>query len=349
MKITYIITGLALGGAEIQLLHLAKRAKRDGHDVVVLSIARVATLREEFIDCGIPVYTLPITSIANIKKLYSTIRDLQPDVIHGHMVHAVIISNFLSVLFPSIRFVATYHNSYEKGLALRTLNYLSLTTARVKLTSVSPRRDDWIIRRLGRNHIRSYRNMIDSRLRSLGPKSPSSGQGRRWIYVGRLVEQKRVDRLIAAFTLYSKSFPFDTLYIYGEGPLRESLNRRESSPNIFFKGRTNEVAKSLRECDYFLITSDWEGLPLALLEAAACGLPIVASNVGNVPEIVKHGVNGYLVESISNVGSYVVAMKSLRDKTKSDPDYERFSQNSLDAFKPFDPEEIYREIIGLYD
>jgi glycosyltransferase protein len=99
---------------------------------------------------------------------------------------------------------------------------------------------------------------------------------------GRLTEQKNHKLLIDAFAEVQKIYPFATLKIYGEGVLREKLQNQIESLNlnekVFLMGATNDVAKALQTADLFVLSSDYEGMPNALMEAMAAGVPCISTD-----------------------------------------------------------------------
>lgn len=99
---------------------------------------------------------------------------------------------------------------------------------------------------------------------------------------GRLTEQKNHRLLIDAFAEVQKIYPFATLKIYGEGVLREKLQNQIESLNlnekVFLMGATNDVAKALQTADLFVLSSDYEGMPNALMEAMAAGVPCISTD-----------------------------------------------------------------------
>lgn len=99
---------------------------------------------------------------------------------------------------------------------------------------------------------------------------------------GRLTEQKNHKLLIDAFAEVQKIYPFATLKIYGEGVLREKLQNQIESLNlnekVFLMGATNDVAKALQTADLFVLSSDYEGMPNALMEAMAVGVPCISTD-----------------------------------------------------------------------
>jgi glycosyltransferase involved in cell wall biosynthesis len=116
-------------------------------------------------------------------------------------------------------------------------------------------------------------------------------------YIGSLVRQKGVDILIEAFREVKKAFPAVKLRIVGNGVERKRLERQaESIEDIYFLGSRDDLSEVLEKSLLLVLPSREEGFGLVLLEAMAAGIPIVATNVGGIPEIVEDQVSGILVE-----------------------------------------------------
>ena len=121
--------------------------------------------------------------------------------------------------------------------------------------------------------------------------------------VGRLQDVKDQASLIEAFALLVASKPEHRahlrLAVVGDGPLRDKLARQAQSLGVadlvWFPGARNDIPELMRSFDLFALSSIAEGTPVTLLEAMACGLPVVATKVGGIPEVVQDGVNGALV------------------------------------------------------
>ncbi len=121
-----------------------------------------------------------------------------------------------------------------------------------------------------------------------------------WLFVGRLETQKGVDVLLDGFgRLRAASGREAWLWIVGEGSMREQLERRARELGVLervrFEGAVGDSAPFYWGADAFAIASRWEGLPLALLEAQAAGLPVVAAAAGGVAEAIREGTTGLLV------------------------------------------------------
>ncbi len=123
------------------------------------------------------------------------------------------------------------------------------------------------------------------------------------ILVGRLVRIKRIDLFLHTVEHVARRFPHVTATVVGDGELRESLETLARTQGIDGRvslvGHQDTVQEWLRRAKIFVLTSDSEGLALSLMEAMMCGLPAVVSNVGDLPDLVDDGVNGYLVDERS--------------------------------------------------
>ena len=124
-----------------------------------------------------------------------------------------------------------------------------------------------------------------------------------FVFVGRLSKIKGLDLLLDCFALFHQEVPEARLLIAGDGEERKAIENKISSmelkEEVHLLGNVthNRLPQILNAADIFILTSVAEGLPNAILEAMACGLPVVATNVGGIHEVVKSGVNGFLIDT----------------------------------------------------
>ena len=121
----------------------------------------------------------------------------------------------------------------------------------------------------------------------------------RIISVGRLTPQKRFDRLIKAFSLIAEKYPGWFIDIYGEGHEKENLQwlilNKNLSHRIHILPPTSDIYKEYEKSQFFVLSSDYEGFGLVLIEAMACGIPVLSTDCPYGPsEIINDGVTGFL-------------------------------------------------------
>ena len=137
------------------------------------------------------------------------------------------------------------------------------------------------------------------------------------IFVGSLIATKGINELVSAFEGIQADFPDATLEIVGEGPLKQSIenlaNERKLNINLHGSIALNLVAEKVRSSTLLVLPSYREGVPNVVLEAFACGIPVVATNVGGIPEVVTENV-GILVDS-QNTEQLKEAVKNALNKS----------------------------------
>lgn len=131
-------------------------------------------------------------------------------------------------------------------------------------------------------------------------KIENEGRLNRIISVGRLYPQKNQEMMIRAFSKVADEFPDWQLVIFGEGPLRAELEFLVSSfklqNRVLLPGRTEHVIEELRKSRIFCMSSDYEGMSNAMIEAICVGLPVVTTRVSGTEELIENCENGFLVE-----------------------------------------------------
>ena len=148
------------------------------------------------------------------------------------------------------------------------------------------------------------------------------------VSVGRLMPQKNQIMLIEAFSIIANEYPDYELIIYGEGPEREKLEKRTMqlgiSSRVFLPGSVKNIYDLIARSQLFVLSSNYEGMPNALIEALCIGVPCLATNVSGVSDLIKNGKNGEIIP----VGDTCALAERLRvvldDETKRD----RYGRNA---------------------
>ena len=197
-----------------------------------------------------------------------------------------------------------------------------------------------------KRQIKFLSNGVD--LEKFYPK-PVKKNGKTILHVGRISYEKNIDVLIKAFKLVLKKHPNAKLLIVGKGPDMNRLKKEAGSylnKNIKFLGPVvhEKLIKVYSGVDIFATASTIETEGLVILEAMACGLPIVGVNALAIPTIVKHGRNGFIAESkdlkeIANYISVLLEKEELRN---------RFGKESLKIVKNFSLDSIIEQLESIY-
>ncbi len=166
--------------------------------------------------------------------------------------------------------------------------------------------------------------------------------------VGALTTEKDFKTAISAFAQAVPSLPKTAFLIFGDGPLRDELQAQIDSlkiSNIFLLGHRERLTSDLKHCHLFFLTSQSEGLNSAAIEAAACGLPLVVSYVGGLPEIAEKDYNGLLCPA-GDVGGFASALlKLLTDESLR----RKMVENSITKAAQFDIAISGKKILDLYN
>jgi glycosyltransferase involved in cell wall biosynthesis len=302
VKVLYLITGLRLGGAEHQLLILAKNMRKKGNDVEVVSMESGGVMKAQFHDEGIVVHELAIKKVGSLRSGYSAFKkiviDFNPDVIHSHMIHANLFGRVFKLFNSKYRLINTAHNIKEGGFAMMKAYALTKSLPEWS-TNVSKEAYDHF---LSKGYFASERssylpNAIDTD--KFKPDDDNLGllhaelklDAKAFIYLsaGRLEHQKNYPMLLRAFTLVRREVGNGYLVIAGEGQEEAMLKKLsvDLKINAFvrFLGRRNDMSALLNNCCCFVLSSDYEGFGMVVAEAMAVGKSVVATDSGGVKEV----------------------------------------------------------------
>lgn len=326
-RIGFLITDFRVGGAQRQLTDVALRLAARGWRVAVVSMVppTAPALVGELTGAGIPVrdlgMRLGVPDPRGAGRLVALLRSGRPHVLHTHLVHATLLARGVRPVAPVGALVSTIHGIGEAS-RWREWGYRLTRRASDLTTHVS---------RVGAEHYAPLGVSRDGRVEVVpNGVDPSRFHHRAaeprpgpfvWLSVGRLEPSKDYEGLLAAFRRLVEDGVDAVLQVAGEGPARsrlEGLVRREGlNGRVQLLGVRGDIPDLMASADAYVTASRAEGLPMALLEAGASGLPIVATGVGGTRDVVVEGENGFLVPP-GDAGALAASMRRLQDLGRDD-------------------------------
>ena len=319
MKILHLLASVNFGGAEKNLLNLIPYLKKRGCDIYV-SFGKGGVLLDGFIKSGAKVnvispYVLSYKNFSNLLKsiynLYLLIKYEKIDLIHSHLNVPHFVAGILKILtkIPIITHIHGYGIFNKKEFAdLKIPNFLKVSYTNVIMSRFFlPLSDKIITITKGSLKALQKRNFISKKnlcyipngifIPSVNSKERYMNRSYNFVSLGRLVEQKNYSFLIEVIKDIPKEFDCK-VYIAGNGPLYNHLKKMIEHYNltnrVFLLGYVDNVYKILNKSHCFILSSIWEFFPISVLEAMSMSLPIIASDVGGMEDLIDHGENGFL-------------------------------------------------------
>lgn len=292
MKILYVITGLAMGGAENVVVNLANKFNVQGHKVKIVYMTGDLLVNP---DSEVEVESLNMKGGMSIFSalflLKNIIYKFQADVVHSHMYHANILSRACKLLsFHSFKLISTAHSSNEGGwgrmLSYRMSNFISNSFTNVSCEAVQIYEKKGAVSKGGMLAISN--GICTDKFSKLS--SYNRNEIFRLIAIGRLDTPKDYPNLLLSLK-YVKDAGYDfVIDIVGDGVLKEELQELSKSYGledyVNWLGIRHDIPKLLNQSDLFVLSSAWEGFGLVVAEAMACEVPVVATDCGGVKEVV---------------------------------------------------------------
>ncbi|MBN1977596.1 MAG: glycosyltransferase [Anaerolineae bacterium] len=306
--VDWLVTELCVaGGAETFVRRVTPRLRQSGWNVRVVTLVGGGSLAHDLRADNVPVIELAASKrdlSCALVRLYRLWRREPPALIHTHLYHAGIVGRIMARFMHLAPVIVHQHGPESYRSRLRTVVDRMIAswgacyvTSCQAVAEVLHRRE-----RIPPARIYTIYNGLDLKpdMSVARPTDWPVPPGALTIgCVGRFSSEKGQLDLLEALACLCPDAPLPHCIFLGDGQMRPYLKQRRSTLNLIervhFMGVRNDVKSWLSCFDLFVLPSLWEGISLALLEAMAAGLPVVATAVGGTPEVVVDGVTGLLV------------------------------------------------------
>lgn len=353
MQIIFLVPDLHLcGGGERVSTLLANHFVSRGNGVTILSVATSGTEQRFAIDTRVRIEYLnielksglrilrKIESLLALRKYFKTVNG--PTFLLGMGNYPILLAASLPRK-TQIKTIGCQHGSYAsvkyiwailRWLIFRRLDAVVSLTNRDLPKLKRHNANVWVIP----NPITFY------------PERPAGLQNKIILSVGRIDFSKGYDLLLEVFERFCRVNKDWKLKIIGDGPLRtfieKSISNKGLTDRISILPATKKIEDEYLNASVYLMTSRTEGLPMVLLEAQACGLPIIAFDCETGPaEIVTHGENGYLIEA----NNLEVMSKRLLELCADPLKRKAFGKNARESVKHFFPDAVFGKWDELFE
>lgn len=306
------------GGSGVVATELGIELAARGHEIHFISYAmpiRLSSAHEriyfhEVEVTSYPLFDHPPYTLALATKMFEVAEEASLDLLHVHYAIPHSVSALLARMMAQSKklpFITTLHGT-DITLVGNDRSYLPITRFSIEqsdgVTAISRYLRERTIHDFEiKRPIEVIPNFVNC---DLYTRCPDQSTRQRWakngepilMHLSNFRPVKRICDVVEIFALVREKIPAK-LVLMGDGPDRGSaefaVRKKSLSKDVFFLGKQDDVQQKLGLADLFLLPSDEESFGLAALEAMACEVPVVATDVGGLPEVVTHGVDGYLI------------------------------------------------------
>jgi N-acetyl-alpha-D-glucosaminyl L-malate synthase BshA len=306
------------GGSGVVATELGIELAARGHEIHFISYAMPIRLSEaheriyfhEVEVTSYPLFDHPPYTLALATRMYEVAEEASLDLLHVHYAIPHSVSALLARMMSQrkrLPFITTLHGT-DITLVGTDRSYLPITRFSIEesdgVTAISNYLRDRTIHDFDiKRAIEVIPNFVNC---DLYMRCPDQSARERWakngepilMHLSNFRPVKRITDVVEIFAQVRSKIPAK-LVMMGDGPDRGSaeflVRKKGLSKDVFFLGKQDRVQEKLGLADLFLLPSEEESFGLAALEAMACEVPVIASNVGGLPEVVTHGLDGYLI------------------------------------------------------
>ncbi len=380
LKVLHIVPMLSPGGAERVAVHIVRGLDRQRYEPVVISLTgRLGCDLDRLLEeAGVEVRYLgkrPGFDYRMYSRLHPVVRDCQPDIVHTHL-HVLRYALPSLLLLKRTSLLHTVHNMAEREIEPRArwiqryaLNHGVVPVAVAEEVALS------LERLYGTQRCRVIPNGIPTDCYACPQTSRREWRAKEgfgdsdvlFACVARFAPQKNHALLLKAFAKGPASDPKAHLVLVGDGALREQTEQQAGvlglTHQVHFLGLRADIPDVLGAMDVFVLSSDYEGNPLSVMEGMAAGLPVVTTAAGGVPDLLENGKEGLIVQpgdvlGLSNSMASLLRNREIRqslgmaaarragekfDVSRMVQAYEGVYENLVDHSRRLNEESVLRE------
>lgn len=332
IKLLHLISRIDIGGAEKQLLNLVVNLDKEKYNIYVGYFQGKGELKKKFRDCRIQTNKFGFIGLWDISILWQLYKDMRAnryDIVHTHGFKADLWGTIAARLAKVPVIISTVHNQerYLINPIVKILEKWIISPIDDTIIVVSEGVKRFLIKTCGIQEKKIKRvyygiNLGDIKIDKYKDIRQKFGIDRNAPLIGcigRLIKQKGHQYLIQAAKMVMENFPEAKFLIVGKGRLEKKLKKLVKSlsleSSVIFTGFREDIYSIIDKLNLMVMPSIWEGFGLVLLEAMALGKPVVATNIGGIPEIIEDGKSGILVKPKDSKGLARAIIKLLQDTT----------------------------------
>lgn len=359
-NILIVSSSLGVGGAETVIANLCRQINRELFNVTICHLKERGAIGQHLIDEGYAVIGIKNSKIFRANylsclKLRKIIKKYEINLVHSHNTYSLADASLCKIMCQGIKFIHTFHygnypNYDKKYMFIERLTWR--VTDRLVAVGYEQKKSIKKAYKIPDKSIETIWNGIEIK------KCKMQDNLRNYFSDGKVVigsistfiEQKGLPHLMEVAAKMKERRNNIVFIVVGDGPLRSEIQAYSKSLSldeiVIFTGRIdNAASKVLPYIDIFIQTSLWEAMSIVILEAMACGKPVVATSVGDNKLIINEGETGYLVEP-GDVDSMVSAIDLLVEQRELRM---RMGNNALEKYNTnFSAKVMARRYENLY-
>lgn len=331
VKILHLLNSDTFSGAENVACQIIKIAEKD-KKYEMFYCSPEGKIRETLSEKDIQF--IPIQKM-NVKSLIDVYNNVQPQILHTHDFRAT----FLGVLFSfrrNIKIISHIHSDFDdmKKISVKSLLFLFAHYRVKKVIWVSQEAmENYRFAKIVASRSEVINNMVFSENINSMSELDDESYDHDFVFLGRLTDVKNPMRILKIVELLKNYDETVKVAVVGSGDLQQKMSmeieRKDLTNNIVQYGFIRNPYKILSSSKALIMTSRNEGLPMVILESLSCGVPVVSTPVGMIPNLITNGINGFCSESDEEISAFLA-------KILLDCDFGlSLKENSLQQYKEF--------------